>query len=146
VWISSSAENVFDPATMLAESGPITGQPGETVQEVVLIVENRGGIEGILTDDVGTPLADTELEIVSLSDDGASRSLTTRTDETGYFSRIRAFPPGCCQQLVLTTGDPGHELVTILTDIEIIRDAVVDLGTLPLEPAIRREADGLPVQ
>lgn len=122
---------------ILARSGPLIPEPGMDLAEVVLVVADMGGIEGDVVGPSGEPLRNTQVTLsVDDPDGGPGERLgaRTRTDENGYFAILRAFPPARYSELELAAEMNGTNYRTVLNDIEIILDSVVDLGTVVLEP------------
>ncbi len=119
---------------ILARSGPLMSEPGIALPEVVLVVADMGGIEGDVVGPSGEPLRNTQVTLSVDDQDGERLGARTRTDENGYFAILRAFPPARYSELELTAEANETNYRTVLNDIEVILDSVVDLGTVLLEP------------
>lgn len=112
----------------LAQHGPISGKPGETVPEVTLVVELKGGIEGVLTNADGEPLANAPLRVSA-----GEQTITTQTRADGGFTIVYAFSPGLYGELSLTTTVEGAAYAGTTSDVEIVADGITDLGPVALE-------------
>ncbi len=112
----------------LAQHGPISGKPGETVPEVTLVVELKGGIEGVLVNADGEPLANAPLRVSA-----GEQTITTQTRADGGFTIVYAFSPGLYGELSLTTTVEGAAYAGTTNDVELIADGITDLGPVALE-------------
>ncbi len=121
----------------VAQYGPIQGEPGETVPEVVLVIEDKGGIEGILADAEGYPLANVPIVISALGPDGGEpQTVRVQTKDDGRITMVYAFLPAHYPELVFSTTLNGTQLQGRLDDIEIIDGSIVDLGVIALQAVV----------
>ncbi len=129
-WAVRSQDNALDPGQAIAESGPVTGRAGEPVETVLLVVEDRGGIEGVLTNDAGVPLANCSVTLSAIGTAGETITSVATSDADGYFVAVRALPPGQYSSITIAALPPdGAPAVTaVVTDIEATADVIVDVG------------------
>ena len=122
---------------MLGISKPFTGQPGETVPEVVIVCPLRGGgIEGVITDAEGNPVPEVHVACWVLLDDGTFLGVPgTYADENGTFNN-RKVRVGLYRQLLLAyrDGTTGQFSYIIVENVQVDEEAVTNLGTLSLKP------------
>jgi RNA polymerase sigma factor (sigma-70 family) len=109
----------------LAQHGPISGKPGETVSEVTLVVETKGGVEGVLTNTAGDPIANAPLSVSA-----GEQAINTQTRPDGGFTVVYAFAPGLYEELSLTTTGEGTAYAGTTSDVEIVADGITDLGVV----------------
>ncbi len=112
----------------LVQYGPISGTPGETLDEVVLRVEAKGGIEGILVDASGAPLGEASFILSAPGEDNQVVHDMTKAD--GGFVVVHALKPGLYPELILDIQREDSTQRVILNDIEIAVNNIVDLGTI----------------
>ncbi|MFC1736567.1 carboxypeptidase-like regulatory domain-containing protein [Candidatus Hydrogenedentota bacterium] len=113
-------------------SGEITGQPRETVPEVVIVYPAKGGVEGICVDSESTPISNQYIAIRTVSQDGTKLGpVTTTTDGQGGFVALWAFPEGEYDRVSISVSD--GETSGDVENIEVVRDSVTDLGVVALE-------------
>jgi hypothetical protein len=128
-WVVGSQDNALEPGKAIAESGPVVGAAGETAETVVLIVEDRGGIEGALADDSGSPLVNCPVTL-SADTPGGEINASATTDANGYFVIVRALPPGEYASVRLSVAPSAGEppFVAAVANIEVVGDTIVDVG------------------
>jgi RNA polymerase sigma factor (sigma-70 family) len=132
VWLADRSQHASED--ILCSSGVIAGQPGETVQEVVLVVEPKAGLEGVLADVDGNPLAGIAFSVVVVDQSGSERTVQAETDERGVFVIVRAFPEGQFSRVTIMSTARGTLERADLAGIELVRDSIGDLGVVVLEP------------
>jgi RNA polymerase sigma factor (sigma-70 family) len=119
----------------LAEFGPIQEKPGETVPEVVLTIEVKGGLDGVITDTEGNALPGLTFVVTAvLPQTQEPQTLHARTNPDGSFTVVHALVPGTYSEVSFTATLNGTELRGHLENIEITGQSIVDLGPIPLEP------------
>jgi RNA polymerase sigma factor (sigma-70 family) len=135
-WLSPGAEDLQDPEKALAESQPVTGKPGETVP-VVIVVERRGGLEGVLVDAAGEPLAGRRLTATARLPDGPSRSASGKTDASGHFALVRALPPGRYEglEIAVPAEGQGPALKGSVSRLDVAADDMENVGKVACGPA-----------
>ena len=112
---------------------PITGGPGETVPEVVIVVEAKGGIEGFILDADGSPVALAQIECRAVSEDGSLSPIQRGgTDEQGVFCVLRALPEGVHPTVLVGRQTENGYDVGIIENIEIVANGVTDVGIIQL--------------
>lgn len=137
VWVQENPEVAAPGAkpVRLAESGPLDPAPGGSVPEVVLVVDVEGGFEGILTDEQGNPLRNASISIAAQpSEPGEPASAHGRTNPDGSFTLVHALPPGTYSDIVFTATVDTDQYVGRAENVEVVRDAIVDLGRITLTP------------
>jgi RNA polymerase sigma factor (sigma-70 family) len=125
---------------VVGKSAWFKGKPGETLPEVEIVCEARGGIEGVLVDDKGIPVAITEIGCTAVFDNGTIAEPTgTHTDSNGSFVILNALPVGVYS--VMGVGFARDDMIyrALAEDVEIEIDGVTDLGTLTAEPVMTVE-------
>ncbi len=120
-------------------SNPFSGQPGETVPEVVVVCNSTGGIEGIVVDQDTNPVSDTEIKIqfsVRRFDNAiVNGARAANSDADGFFAALDAIPTGICERLLISckASDPDNILIGSIENVEIMADSVSDVGVIVLE-------------
>ncbi len=119
----------------LAQYGPIQGTPGETIEpEVVLIAQNKGGIEGFIVDADGNPLANTPIVITAQSPaDGIPQTVHSKTRDDGWLVIVYALTPGTYSELSFIATLDGQPLEGYAQNIQIASDTIADLGPITLD-------------
>jgi RNA polymerase sigma factor (sigma-70 family) len=121
----------------LAQYGPIEGELGETVLEVVLIVGILGGLEGVVADAEGNPLANVPVVITAPSPGSAQpQSVHVQTRADGWFTMVHALMPGSYPKLTVSATVEGMVLQGCIEAVEITEGVVVDAGTILLQPLL----------
>ncbi|HIJ73671.1 MAG TPA: sigma-70 family RNA polymerase sigma factor [Candidatus Hydrogenedentes bacterium] len=122
---------------LLGISKPFTGQPGETVPEILVVCPLRGGgIEGIVTDAQGNVVPNVHVACWVLQSDGTYLGVPgVYADEQGAFYN-RKVAVGFHQNVLLAYRNPetGEFAHIILNNVEVAEEAVTDLGKLTFEP------------
>ena len=114
---------------LLGESGPIMGEPGETVAEVVVVCVTKGGIEGTVIDSNGDPCADLPITVMGIKPDGLQVDpVKTVTDANGRFVVLRALPEGIYAEIRMSSENRGVLEEAYAENVKIVSDSVVDLG------------------
>ena len=126
-----------------AQFGPIQGGPGETVSEIVLMIANKGGIAGVFVDADGTPLANVPIVITAPALDGEGfQTVHVQTDRAdGHITLLNALLPALYSEVTFSTIIDGTQFQAQLEDIEVIEDAIVDLGVISLQ-AVPEDSGG----
>ncbi len=119
----------------VAASEPFTGEPGETVPEVVVVCIPRGGIEGIVLDADGNPAANTEIGYAALLEDGTTSPMrTATTNANGAFCMLGALPEGVHPSVFVGCQKAEDKIeLAVVANAEIVRDSVTDLGVIRLD-------------
>jgi hypothetical protein len=114
-----------------ARSKLITVNAGEPVPEVVLVVENQGGIEGTLVMPDGQPLARAEVTLTA-NHEGRIEKQEFITDANGQFCVVRALPAATYSPITLqiTLNDEAYQANLPETTIE--GGNILQLGTIPV--------------
>ena len=137
---------------VLGISEPFTGEPGETVPEVVVVCstyDGVGGIEGVILDADGMPVAGAGIECRALLEDGKLTDevvvgdLEAATRADGSFVMLDALPNGIHPRLVLTCETEDQLEMAVIDNVRIEVDGVTDLGTIRLEPITREQAEAV---
>jgi hypothetical protein len=122
-------------------SDPFVGQPGETVPEVLVVCHGLGGIEGIMVDSSGQPIPHVSVPLKIMQEDGSLLwGCRASTDAQGAFCVLDSLPEGVCAQVFFVVDKEDHFDLAVIEDIEIVADAVTNVGTIVLEPVSREDA------
>jgi len=114
----------------LGETEHLSGQPGETLPEQVIVCVRRGGIEGIVVDSEGIPVPDREVSCIGITDDGEVERITVSSDQNGAFTELWALPEGRYPQLLVGREIDGGVETTVVENVEIQYDGVAQLGII----------------
>jgi RNA polymerase sigma factor (sigma-70 family) len=132
---------VQEPERMVVgESEVFSGTPGQKVPEVTVVCRYRGGVEGVLVDASGKPVADTEIGCTAVRADGrpvTPATITTRED--GSFVISHALPYDSYLAIAVGYARDDKIEVGILKDVEITPNTVLNLGTIRCEPMLSVE-------
>ena len=111
------------------------GKSGETLPELTVVCPRHGGIEGVLTDEEATPLADSELMCIGVFRDGTASQMR-REDANAYgrFTLFKALPEGEYSQVYIAYRHDEHLYLAVVDNVEIVRDSVTTLGEIAGEP------------
>jgi len=123
--------------TTAGVSEPFTGEPGETVPEVVVECYVIGGVEGVVTNAQGNPVSNVHLGWWTVDRDGTVTPVPgTNLDANGAFSKPDAFREGVYPKMILAYRDSetGQLNYIIVSNIEIAAGDVTDLGVLRFQP------------
>ena len=127
--------------TVVGKSAPFMGSPGETVPEVQVVCVSTGGIEGIILDADGRPIANAEIGCTAVFDIGViAEPGPAFTNEGGSFVMLK-LPQGLHSAITLTCERDGTTYRAIVENVEIVVDGVTNLGTVRLEPISAEEAE-----
>jgi len=112
----------------LAQSEALTVPLGQTAPEVVLVIEDKGGIEGVAVFEDGSPAGEVSLTI---SAEG-SAPVTAVTKSDGAFTAVAAFLPGNYAEITFTATVEGASFTAKLAEVEVVANAIIDLGPIVL--------------
>ncbi|MCC6699095.1 MAG: sigma-70 family RNA polymerase sigma factor [Candidatus Hydrogenedentes bacterium] len=114
---------------VLGASQPFQGRPGERVAEVIVECIELGGLQGLVLDPSGAPLANTEIIMGARLDQTAE----CLTGDDGRFVLAEALPEGAYPKLFV--GRQNGDLVEIgmAQNVEIAAGMLTDLGTIALQ-------------
>ena len=114
---------------VLGASQPFQGKPGERVAEVVVECSELGGVQGVVLDPSGAPLANAEVMI------GASLDQTAEcmTGEDGHFLSLEALPEGDYTKLFIGRQNGDRVEIGVVQNIELAGGMVADLGVVSLQ-------------
>ena len=119
------------------ESAPFTGQPGETVPEVVVVVSGAPGhIAGILLDPEGRPLAGADVQFILPPVKGIyANQFFFPADYDGSFLIRGVQPDEYATSMVFTySQEPPRELYALeVVGLEVASGMVTDLGAIQLQ-------------
>ncbi len=132
VWAEAETqEGSVQVPVPLAQAGPISAGNGNPAPEVVLVIAQKGGLEGVLTDADGNPMAEVPLVIAAERADGATTdAVHVQTGPAGEFTVMYAFVPGTYANIHFTVPGLEDEQVASVSDIAIQQDTIVDMGTV----------------
>ncbi|MDX9973259.1 MAG: sigma-70 family RNA polymerase sigma factor [FCB group bacterium] len=124
----------------VGESEPFAGRAGETLPEMTVVCRVRGGVNGVLVDASGQPVANTEIGCTAVRDDGTPVSpATATTSEDGTFVLFPGLPEDRYQTVAVGYERNGMIEVGLVQDVEISAGTAIDLGTVRCEPMISTE-------
>jgi hypothetical protein len=124
--------------TLLAESGPVAGAPGETLPEVVLTCDPKGGLAGTVLCPEGYPLWDKLVRFEALNPySGEACSGEARSNDEGRFTKILALPEGFYPEIRLSLRRGGAPYCAVVRDVTIQRDEITDLGPIAVVPDLQ---------
>ena len=134
-----------DEIKEIGQSKPFSGEPGETVEEVVVVCHETGGIEGVVLDAAGQPLANTDIACYVVLPDGSMMDgrFQTTTGPGGEFCWPDELRVGNYPRLFIgyEEAQEGHVGVGVIENVDIQADAITGLGniatkSMPLEQAM----------
>ncbi len=134
-----------DPAAqqnvVVGTSAVFVGEPGEIMDELTVVCIEQGGLEGVLVDSAGNPIARKQVHFVAVGADGfLSETRRARTNPDGVFSALTALPQGTSSVLyILYRGPEGLEWA-VVENVRIETGAITDLGELKGVPVADEEA------
>ncbi|MFC1737219.1 carboxypeptidase-like regulatory domain-containing protein, partial [Candidatus Hydrogenedentota bacterium] len=139
VWVGLEPERTLQATGYVSDqtvgmSEPFTGKPGETVPEITIVYAPKGGIEGVVVDSTGNPVARKRFGIVAVDNEGVERQASLKTDNDGRFVVLQAFPVGQYVEIKLVE-QRGDVLWGRIQDVEISLDSITDVGTVVVEAA-----------
>jgi len=122
-------------SSIIGRGGPVSGEPGETTDEVVIVCAvEEGGIEGVLVAPDGTVRANTRVGCGGVRDGQLYALKSGWTDDDGYFCILYSLPTGTYSRVCLgSMNENGRLGVALIEDVDIEKDAVTDLGEMRLE-------------
>ena len=119
----------------IGHSEPFSGEPGQTVDEVIVVCHEMGGIEGVLLDATGRPLADTGIACYVVLPDGSMMEgrLETTTGPRGEFRWPQELFEGRYPSLFIGYEEAAEAQVGvgIVESVDIQPGAITDLGDIP---------------
>ncbi|MFH1267515.1 MAG: carboxypeptidase-like regulatory domain-containing protein, partial [Planctomycetota bacterium] len=121
----------------LGVSDPFTGQPGETVPEVIVVCRLLGGIEGLLAYADGRAVANTEVTCQGqrVDDTGAPIEGKIATDADGAVRLPEVVPEGIYRlRVTFLDGQSGQAYGASVENVEIVAGTITNVGTLLAEP------------
>lgn len=110
------------------------GEPGETLPEVVVVCKVLGGIEGVIIDQDGNPIPHVDVECTGELPEGGAATCSATTDFRGAFSMAEALPEGVYSSVQVECHDEFAEYTAVIEDVQIVADAVIDLGLITALP------------
>ncbi|HIJ65925.1 MAG TPA: hypothetical protein HPP77_08225 [Candidatus Hydrogenedentes bacterium] len=120
---------------VLGTSEPFTGEPGETLAEVLIVCGAKGGIEGIFSDAEGRPVPNIHLGCWLRMADGTLKGVPgANTDANGRFVLTEVSPDGFYSEVLIACKRSESLEMAFLRDIEIVADAIADLGVIVARP------------
>ena len=118
----------------IGRSQPFTGEPGETVHDLLVVCSFLGGIEGNLLDSYGVPIAHADIQYTALLEDGTVYELQkTTTDSNGMFCILDALPDGLHPNVFVGRQTEDGLEVAVIENVDVVPGAVTDLGTIRLD-------------
>jgi hypothetical protein len=124
-----------DPRYLPAASAAIVAGAGIALPEEVIILYERAGLSGVLTDISGQPLAEAEMTLVAAYGDQQEVRLPVRTDEQGFFLIGEKLP--ATDVALSITRDMGEDVPSLLYETDGVRleaRMITDLGAIALTP------------
>lgn len=112
-------------------STPVVGEPLEVLPEEVLVLHEYGGVEGVMLDAAGAPIANATVRVDVLYGFGKQTQFTINTDETGGFVVLDQIPATAVQVQMTITAGPGHLPLPLTWQSEsfnVPADHIVNLG------------------
>ncbi len=136
-WKSSEYTRVT-----IGVSEPFTGQPGETLPDVVVICHAVGGIQGVVVDGDGIPFAGRKIACYALSSDGAlTEGIKAMLDPQGAFYLPEALPHGNYRRVFILHPCAADEVyVGVVENVDIGTEGITDLGVIATTPVPKQEA------
>ena len=125
--------NLRETMTILGQSEPFSGAPGEILPQVIVVVASQGGVEGTIVDAQGKPLPNMAITVTVVGDQNEV-SAEALTDEEGRFTLLRAFTDGHYSELRITSHARGFVERGTVVNVALVRDSVVDMGVVTLVP------------
>ncbi len=131
----------------IGQSEPFTGEPAETVGDVVVVCAYPGGFEGVFTETDGRPISEVLVTCRAFQEDGIlfppRKEGRAVTNENGGFVFPYALPEGKYPWVLVTTVQPyeGSDEIYLaeLSGLEIGADTIVDVGVLSGRPVSMAE-------
>jgi RNA polymerase sigma-70 factor (ECF subfamily) len=130
---------------LLGRGGPVSGAPGETTEEVVIVCAvEEGGIEGVLVGADENGIANRAVGSGGVRDGELYALKQGHTNEDGSFCILYALPAGTYSKICLGSQlDDGRIGVAIIENVEIEREIVTDLGVVRLEHAFDSDQEAV---
>ncbi|MFC1735818.1 hypothetical protein ACFL1X_06855, partial [Candidatus Hydrogenedentota bacterium] len=109
--------------------------PGEPVQEVLVVCEWKGDIQGVVLDSGGEPVEDEDFGLVAVLEEGVTSHFKPfTTGAGGAFTIQNAFPQGSYLRVAVFRQNEELIDVAVVKNVEILADMITDLGSLKLKP------------
>jgi len=126
------------------ESARVIGQPGETIPEEILVLQEYGGIEGTAIAPSGQPIANGSITVNVAYGIDKETTFTVRTDDLGDFVVLDQVPATLVQLQLQINSGPGDlplPLTWISQPTETLAEQIINLGDIPFvgaQPAEQR--------
>ena len=133
-----ATDSANDNSFGTVKTEPFTGQPGETLPEVLIVCTIKGGFEGILTDEDGNPLTDFRCQLTATDTTGKVHKMDIQTDIDGRFTLLTALPEGTYETFRFGSTTRGFHEVGYAPGTELVRNTITDLGVITLAPTENR--------
>jgi len=124
----------------IGESEPFTGTPGETLEELTVVCTAKGGVQGIVVDKDGIPVANTDIGCTAVLEEGTvMEPATALTNEDGSFVILYGLPANTYRVLALGYARDGQVECGILEHVTISGEQILDVGTIQCEARMTLE-------
>ena len=131
VWVQEQERSgAGKDAVPLAQSEALNVPLGQAAPEVVLVIEEKGGVEGVAVFEDGSPAAAVSLTISAEGGD----PVTAVTKNDGAFTAVSALRPGDYAELTLAATVEGASFSAKTPEVHVMANAIIDLGTITLLP------------
>ncbi|HIJ66275.1 MAG TPA: carboxypeptidase regulatory-like domain-containing protein, partial [Candidatus Hydrogenedentes bacterium] len=128
----------------LGSSQPFTGEPGETLPEIVIVCEAKGALEGVFTDAEGKPVPNMHLGCWLRMPDGTLKGVPgANTDANGHFILADVSPEGFYSEILIACKRSDLLEMAFVRNVEIAVDVVTDLGVIVAEPISKEQEAAL---
>ncbi len=119
-----------------AQSVPYVGEPGEELAEQVVVMYESAGLEGVLVDESGQPIANKKAKFtLYYGQDGDEKKLNATTDSYGTFYFSKEIPATIVVvQIEVTIKKDGEKesLIHTTEQIEFLPGQITNLGAITL--------------
>ncbi|MBI5091300.1 MAG: sigma-70 family RNA polymerase sigma factor [Candidatus Hydrogenedentes bacterium] len=124
----------------IGESAPFSGAPGETLQELIVVCRHKGGVEGVIVDKQGRPVANMEIGCTAVLEDGTVvKPSATTTAEDGSFTILHGLPHDTYAVVAVGYVRDGQVETGFVKNVEVVEGVIVNLGAITCEPLMSVE-------